>query len=170
VNHKICRIRYSILREKTFQAPYLVTLVLHRNVWSYVWQHWFCSKGFFEWRIHTLTSKERQEVIQLNSLYGPEAEKYVAYHEKYGAKKNLLLPYEELVMAHQWTSWLKTIYTTILYFRRWNSQYQSWLYGALNAAYYIAQFKNYRWISILLEKLNKLSRNNFRRNHCSNWG
>jgi monoamine oxidase len=52
---------------------------------------------------YTPTAAEREEKVikQLSSLYGPEAEKYVAYHEKYGAKKYLLLPYEELVMAHQ---------------------------------------------------------------------
>jgi monoamine oxidase len=51
---------------------------------------------------YTLTAAEREEKVikQLSSLYGPEAEKYVAYHEKYGAKK-YFFTYEELVMAHQ---------------------------------------------------------------------
>jgi monoamine oxidase len=34
---------------------------------------------------YTLTAAEREEKVikQLSSLYGPEAEKYVAYHEKW---------------------------------------------------------------------------------------
>jgi hypothetical protein len=38
----------------------------------------------------TAAEREKKVIKQLSSLYGPEAEKYVAYHEKYGAKKYLL--------------------------------------------------------------------------------
>jgi monoamine oxidase len=103
----------------------------------------FALKGFLNGGSYTLTAAEREEKVikQLSSLYGPEAEKYVAYHV-WREEEVLFLPYEDL-------SWrikimdiliIKPFINNKLYISgaETASINPGYMDGALNAAYYIA--------------------------------
>jgi monoamine oxidase len=54
----------------------------------------YALKGFLNGGTHTLSEEERKAkvILQLTKLFGPEAENYVAYHEKYGETNHLPFP------------------------------------------------------------------------------
>jgi monoamine oxidase len=135
-------------REKRFSG----TLFSHASIAQEMYDHstfdntGFALKGFLNGGSYTLTAAEREEKVikQLSSLYGPEAEKYVAYHEKVWREEVLtFLPYEELVMAHQnngHPDYKKPFINNKLYISgaETASINPGYMDGALNAAYYIA--------------------------------
>jgi monoamine oxidase len=93
-------------REKRFSG----TLFSHASIAQEMYDHCsfdntgFALKGFLDGGSHALNAAEREEKVikQLSALYGPEAETYVAYHEKVWREEVLtFLPHEEHVMAHQ---------------------------------------------------------------------
>jgi monoamine oxidase len=64
----------------------------------------YALKGFLNGGTHSLLASEREEkvITQLCSVFGPEAKKYIAYHEKVWRNEPLTyVPYDELVLAHQ---------------------------------------------------------------------
>ena len=135
-------------REKNFSG----TLFSHASIAQEMYDHstfdntGFALKGFLNGGSHTLTLAERQEKVikQLTSLFGKDAENYLAYHEKVWREEELtFVPYEELVMAHQnngHRTYKKSLYNNKFYFSgaETASINPGYMDGAINAAIYIA--------------------------------
>ena len=135
-------------REKNFSG----TLFSHASIAQEMYDHTtfdstgFALKGFLNGGSHTLTLAARQEKVikQLTSLFGPEAENYLAYHEKVWREEELtFLPYEDLVMAHQnngHAAYKKPLYNNKFYFSgaETASINPGYMDGAINAAIHIA--------------------------------
>ena len=135
-------------REKNFSG----TLFSHASIAQEMYDHstfdntGFALKGFLNGGSHTLTLAERQEKVikQLTSLFGKDAENYLAYHEKVWREEELaFVPYEELVMAHQNNGHIiykKSLYNNKFYFSgaETASINPGYMDGAINAAIHIA--------------------------------
>jgi monoamine oxidase len=106
----------------------------------------FALKGFLNGGTHAMSSTEREEKViqQLCSVFGPEAKKYIAYHEKIWRNEPLAFyPYEELVMAHQnngHPQYKKTLFNNKLYLSGSETATinPGYMDGAVVAASYIA--------------------------------
>lgn len=135
-------------REKNFSG----TLFSHASIVQEMYDHTtfdntgFALKGFLNGGSHSLTQAERQGkvITQLTSLFGKDAENYVAYHEKVWREEELtFLPYDELVMAHQNNGhalYKKPLYNNKFYFSgaETASINPGYMDGAIVAATHIA--------------------------------
>lgn len=135
-------------REHNFSG----TLFSHASIAQEMYDHstydnsGFALKGFLNGGSYTLTAAERKEKVikQLSSLFGPEAEQYVAYHEKIWREEELtFVPYEQLVMAHQNNGHLaykQPMLNDKLYISGSETATTNpgYMDGAINAALYIA--------------------------------